>query len=50
MTQKDASTIKARKTNTESASNPQTMKIATSKEKIASILQYISGLIKEDII
>ena len=37
MTPKDASTIKARKTSTESAASPQTVKIATSEERNASM-------------
>ena len=37
MIPKDASTIKARKTSTESAANPQTVRIATSEEKKASM-------------
>ena len=37
MTPKEASTIKARKTSTESAASPQTVKIATSEERNASM-------------
>ena len=37
MTPKDASTIKARKTSTESAASPQIVRIATSEERNASM-------------
>ncbi len=37
MTPKEASTIKARKTSTESAASPQTVRIATSEENSASM-------------
>ena len=37
MTPKDANTIKARKTSTESAASPQTVRIATSEERNASM-------------
>ena len=47
MTPKDANTIKARKTSTERAASPQTVRIATSEEKNASIEAGIRHVIPE---
>ena len=47
MTPKEASTIKARKTSTESAASPQTVRIATSEENSASMEAGIRHVIPE---